>query len=530
MGAGRAGMRRPLRRGHLVAIVAAATVGIAALGGVAHSRADAAPDSLPGNCQTQPTSEVRPDICPSLPTHETGNGQRPFLQVLPGPNGSLILRYRFDAVLWNAGGAFELVGTSCTTGQASVCSNVIQRIWEGDGTPGGDSYEVDVDGPIVFDVGDGHNHYHFQNAAQYEIVVPNGANIVARKVGFCMFDTYADPDNSVPDLPKFYTSSCVLTGNGVKMGLSRGWGDHYPTFLEHQWVVVTGLKAGTYTLRAEVNPGREFTEANTANNVLDTPREIPGATAQATSATTQPGTPVSAQLAGTVEGKTVAVYFGTANRPGQSQFEPDADDDLDFTILSGPANGTLSSVTTTGDTTAQVIYTPNPGHTGTDTFTYKTTESRGLDSAETTVTINVEGPAQPPPGEPDPVDPTTGEAPAGSNSATSPSTTLRVATLVGTFLSETIRGTGAPETIIAKAGNDLIYARGGRDTIRAGKGRDRIFAGGGRDRVFAGKGADVVRARDGKVDRISCGRGNDRVIADEIDKIDKTCEVVLLPA
>jgi len=465
-----------------------------------------------------------------LPTHETGNGQRPFLQVLPGPNGSLILRYRFDAVLWNAGGAFELVGTSCTTGQASVCSNVIQRIWEDDGTPGGDSYEVDVDGPIVFDVGDGHNHYHFENAARYEIVVPNGANIVARKVGFCMFDTYADPDNSVPDLPKFYTSSCVLTGSGVKMGLSRGWGDHYPTFLEHQWVVVTGLKAGTYTLRAEVNPGLEFTEANTANNVLDTLREIPGATAQETSATTQAGTPVTAHLGGTVEGKTVAVYIGTDNRPGSSQFEPDAKDDLLFTIVSGPADGTLSSVAKTSDTTAQVVYTPDPGYTGSDAFTYKTTESRGLESTETTVTINVEGPAQPPTsGDPDPVDPPTGELPAGSsNSTTSANATVRVATLVGTFLAETIRGTGAPETIIAKAGDDVIYARGGRDTIRAGKGRDRIFAGSGRDRVFAGKGADVVRARDGKVDRISCGRGNDRVIADKIDKINANCEVVLL--
>ena len=175
----------------------------------------------------------------------------------------LTRRYRFDAVLWNAGGAFELEGREC---DSFVCDRLGQRIYLGDGEPGtgGGSELRDIPGRLIFEVGDGHNHFHFENAARYEIVVPNGENIVSSKVGFCMFDTYPDPNAHPPR--KWYSANCPRQGSHVEMGIARGWGDYYTAALTFQWIVVTLLEPGAYTMRAEVNPGREFLEANYANN------------------------------------------------------------------------------------------------------------------------------------------------------------------------------------------------------------------------------------------------------------------------
>jgi hypothetical protein len=138
IGGSRAGMRRRLRRRHLVAAVVAASVGLAALGGVGHTLAEASPDSLPGNCNLSPGEEF-PDICPSLPSNTVDNGGEPYLEVLN--DGTR--RYRFDAVLWNEGGAFELEGRNCTS---TLCSELIQRTWTG-GEPGGSSQAREHDIP-----------------------------------------------------------------------------------------------------------------------------------------------------------------------------------------------------------------------------------------------------------------------------------------------------------------------------------------------------------------------------------------------
>ena len=227
-----------------------------------HSFAEAAPDSLPGNCH--PSDGELPDICPSLPTPEIDGGRRPYLEVLF--DGTR--RYRFDAVLWNAGGAFELQGQNC---DPFACQSLKQRIYLGDGEPGGESELRDIPGKLIFATDDDHhNHFHFENAARYEIVVPDGDNLVSSKVGFCMFDTYADPNPDGSNPGRWYYANCPRkTDNTVTMGIARGWGDYYTAALTFQWIWVTDLEPGTYTMRAEVNPGSEFIEANYVNNVLE---------------------------------------------------------------------------------------------------------------------------------------------------------------------------------------------------------------------------------------------------------------------
>src|SRR5438093_834224 len=58
---------------------------------------------------------------------------------------------------------------------------------------------------------------------------------------------------------------------------------------------------------------------------------------------------------------------------------------LKFSVLTMPQNGKLA----TGTTSNTVTYTPNRTFTGTDTFTYKATDSQGVDSNIATVSITV---------------------------------------------------------------------------------------------------------------------------------------------
>jgi hypothetical protein len=46
------------------------------------------------------------------------------------------------------------------------------------------------------------------------------------------------------------------------------------------------------------------------------------------------------------------------------------------------------------------------------------------------------------------------------------------------------------------------------------------------DTILAGAGSDTVLAADGDTDRITCGDGNDRVVADPADIVGPDCEAV----
>jgi dipeptidyl aminopeptidase/acylaminoacyl peptidase len=77
-------------------------------------------------------------------------------------------------------------------------------------------------------------------------------------------------------------------------------------------------------------------------------------------------------------------------------------------------------------------------------------------------------------------------------------------------------------------GEGTIRGTWSADRICGRRGADRIYPGPGNDVVKAGAGNDVIGAADGKRyrDRISCGRGTDRVIADRRDRVDRDCERV----
>jgi hypothetical protein len=107
----------------------------------------------------------------------------------------------------------------------------------------------------VFEWSPCHMHHHVKNYASYELRDASGVVLTARKQAFCL----EDGEQVEPGIP--------ATGYScARQGITRGWADVYSRYLPCQWIDVTGLPSGSYTLRIVVNPLRIVTESNYDNN------------------------------------------------------------------------------------------------------------------------------------------------------------------------------------------------------------------------------------------------------------------------
>ena len=125
--------------------------------------------------------------------------------------------------------------------------------------------------------GDGHNHFHMRDFDAYEIFNPSGMKLRdGEKHGFCFEDNtgYRDWPGRVSGSPAnpVYThaTSCgeaQPSTTSIVHGLSKGWGDTYPTTLPDQAIDITGLADGTYQVKVTADRGgwwiRERTRATT---------------------------------------------------------------------------------------------------------------------------------------------------------------------------------------------------------------------------------------------------------------------------
>ena len=91
---------------------------------------------------------------------------------------------------------------------------------------------------------------------------------------------------------------------------------------------------------------------------------------------------------------------------------------------------------------------------------------------------------------------------------------------------DSISGGSSGDRIAGDQGNDRLNGSSGNDSISGNSGGDRLTGGSGADRISGGSGNDRVSARDGRRDRISCGRGRDTVVADRTDRVARDCERV----
>jgi hypothetical protein len=128
-------------------------------------------------------------------------------------------------------------------------------------------------GTMGFDAKHGHNHWHFQQFAQYALL--NSAQqlvVPSHKVGFCIAPT--DPvDLLLPGAawqPSFlgFGGQCGSpTALWVQEMLPLGWADTYFQSVAGQSFNITKVPNGTYYIQIQANPEHVLYETDTSNDV-----------------------------------------------------------------------------------------------------------------------------------------------------------------------------------------------------------------------------------------------------------------------
>ncbi|HEY7737297.1 MAG TPA: lysyl oxidase family protein [Candidatus Limnocylindrales bacterium] len=171
---------------------------------------------------------------------------------------------RFTTILTNTGtGPLELHASRNSVAEKSM--RVTQRIYN---TAGG--FRTVATRAVGRYAGDGHNHWHVQRVATYDLLTPDRRFLRrAAKLGFCFFDTtHSYPRmRGSPARQRYFQGRCgVRSSRAVSMGLSVGWGDNYPWNFAYQWIDVSRLAAGSYTIRAVADLDNNYRERSETNN------------------------------------------------------------------------------------------------------------------------------------------------------------------------------------------------------------------------------------------------------------------------
>lgn len=131
---------------------------------------------------------------------------------------------------------------------------------------GSDIVLGDPGGTPGFEFAPCHGHFHFEGYAEYQLLDATGAVAAAgHKQAFCLLDSESVGVPGAPASPRFH---CQF------QGIQRGWSDVYGSGLDCQWVDITAVPPGDYTLRIRVNPDRVIEEADYTNNSAEVPVRI----------------------------------------------------------------------------------------------------------------------------------------------------------------------------------------------------------------------------------------------------------------
>ncbi len=348
-----------------------------------------------------------PDLVIRLPDRPYAGQVAPvFVDAYEQP-GRLL--YRFDSVIANQGGTLDLFRDP-GDGRAR------QALWPG-GSPTAPPRPDQVPsgtGVSVIDLPPGtsgfsyvhettHEHWHFSSAASYALLPTSGPALPAKKVGFCLFDSFG---------PSTWFGYSVFGGAGetwcgfdapdqavVRMGLSPGAADRYTAQTQNQWVDITDMAPGPAVLHGQANPLNSMLESDGANNLTDSPREIPGVRSAPMAAATDAGAPLALGLSGEVVAPEVPARRNGACGPSATSTAcyvfASAPGPLTFRLVTPPEHGTVSLAPASG-LTASATYAPAAGFAGEDSFAYTATDARGLTSAPAAVRVAVAPPASPP--------------------------------------------------------------------------------------------------------------------------------------
>ena len=192
------------------------------------------------------------DYLPDLTPIASTLGERLSIDRNEIPGRTLM---RFSTEVANAGtGPLEIWGGS-TSGNSQ---QVFQRIYQEDG-----GSRDTLAGEFVYHPG--HGHIHFEGFATYDLVDSNG-NVVASggKTSFCLI-------NIRQPFPGVSANADVVHGRGGNscgsiQGISAGYSDVYSASLDDQWIDVTNVADGDYTLQIVTDPDNNIQEADESNN------------------------------------------------------------------------------------------------------------------------------------------------------------------------------------------------------------------------------------------------------------------------
>ena len=120
----------------------------------------------------------------------------------------------------------------------------------------------------IFQLSSCHGHYHLTGFASYELLnLSNATVLTGRKQAFCL-----------EDFTKVVTTAGPAKFTCSNQGISVGWSDVYGSYLDCQWLDVTGIAPGNYRLKVTVNatPGisSKLTESDYTNNTAIVPVTI----------------------------------------------------------------------------------------------------------------------------------------------------------------------------------------------------------------------------------------------------------------
>jgi hypothetical protein len=117
-----------------------------------------------------------------------------------------------------------------------------------------------------------HQHYHFSAYANYRLLSGDGdVAAIGHKQAFCL----EDYERWTDDAPRVASYDCNF------QGISVGWADTYDAALDCQWIDVTDVPAGEYTLEVAINPEQLIPELSYDNNlaqvsvVISDPNDVP---------------------------------------------------------------------------------------------------------------------------------------------------------------------------------------------------------------------------------------------------------------
>jgi hypothetical protein len=172
----------------------------------------------------------------------------------------------FGATIWNAGSG-PLVVEGFRTGSAEVM-NATQFIYQN-----GQPTSSQVVGQFEYDHRRGHNHWHMEDIAQYDLLDQSGNRVLlSGKQSFCLA-----PTDSIdltlpgaawqPDQASLWSACAGEESIWLREVLPAGWGDTYFQSVAGQSFDITGQKDGHYQVRVTTDPADHLLESDYTNNV-----------------------------------------------------------------------------------------------------------------------------------------------------------------------------------------------------------------------------------------------------------------------